>query len=152
MVQVDRLKQAAQAAVAECKRRTLARFALPEDRGAVVNVADANVPAGIQYAGGFRSTLVFRRRPFSASRLLQLSCHEGYPGRHLYVLLRERRAVRKGNPEDFLWPFRGVEISEAGAGALTYFRGYERARRAVEAAGSDPDRRWEKYLAFVSTP
>jgi hypothetical protein len=71
MVQVDRLKQAAQAAVAECKRRTLARFALPEDRGAVVNVADVNVPAEIQYAGGFRSTLVFRRRPFSASRLLR---------------------------------------------------------------------------------
>lgn len=245
-VPAERLEVVVRLAVEECRQRTLSHIAIPEDGGAVISVEESDIAAEIQYIGGFKSKLVFKRRPSSANRLLQLACHEGYPGHHLYAVLRERRAVAQDRPEDFLWPSRGVDISEgsadyavrvtfqpheeerfmrevllpaagldpsaaavlakvsrpdwelkmrvayegarrmlvgeatleeagrwmvqaglfdptvaagwlrfaksAGAGALTYYPGHERARRAVEAAGLDPARRWQAFLAFISTP
>lgn len=245
-VPAERLEMVVRLAVEECRQRTLSHIALPEDGGAVISVEESDIAAEIQYAGSFKSKLVFKRRPVSANRLLQLACHEGYPGHHLYAVMRERRAVADDRPEDFLWPSRGVDISEgsadyavrvtfqaqeeerfmretllpaagldpsaaevlakvsrpdwelkmrvayegarrmlageatldaagrwmveaglfdpavaaswlgfaksAGAGALTYYPGHERARRAVEAAGLNPTRRWQAYLAFIATP
>lgn len=98
----DRLDQVFVAAIAECRRRTLAHVALPAGESfAVEYVTDKSWSGYNWYQGNFRSLIqVNTDLPIYIDRAIDLACHEGYPGHHVYNVLLEQHLVReRGWPE-----------------------------------------------------
>ena len=84
VVPPDRLPAVMQAALDECRRRTVSQMALPPgEQAALAFVRDRPWSAFSRYLGGGRSTLQINSdfRP-TVDQALQLACHEGYPGHH----------------------------------------------------------------------
>ncbi|HET7295408.1 MAG TPA: hypothetical protein VFM88_23525, partial [Vicinamibacteria bacterium] len=90
-------------AIAECRARTAARVALPEGESFTVEpVTDKPWGAYNWYKGGYRSVIqVNVSLPIRIDAALQLACHEGYPGHHLYNALLEHRLVRDRGWREF---------------------------------------------------
>lgn len=98
----DRLDSVFEAAIAECRRRTLEHVELPEEESFTVEyVTDKSWSGYNWYQGGFRSLIqVNTDLPIYIDRAIDLACHEGYPGHHVYNVLLERHLVReRGWPE-----------------------------------------------------
>ena len=85
----DRIERVVRTAVAECRRRTAARLPLPKEELAISFPADPMVPGQSSYLGNGKGTMaVSTVIPADVDRLLQLSCHEAYPGHHTnYAML-----------------------------------------------------------------
>ncbi len=73
-------------AIAACRARTLAHMALPPgERFELEYVKGTPWNAYNWYKGGFRSLIqVNRDFPIPVDRAIDLACHEGYPGHHVY--------------------------------------------------------------------
>jgi hypothetical protein len=87
-------------ALDECRSRTRARVSLPPGEAVEVRLV-TGVPwsAFSTYLGDARSRIdVNSALPLTVDRVLELACHEGYPGHHVINTLRERRAAN-GHPE-----------------------------------------------------
>ena len=84
------------AAIAECRRRTLPHVDLPAGETFTVEyVKDKSWGAYNWYKGGFRSVIqVNTDIPITIDRAIDLACHEGYPGHHVYNALLEKHLVR----------------------------------------------------------
>ncbi len=98
----DRLDGVFEAAIAECRRRTVEHVELPADESFTVEyVTDKSWSGYNWYQGGFRSLIqVNTDLPIYIDRAIDLACHEGYPGHHVYNVLLERHLVRdRGWPE-----------------------------------------------------
>ena len=98
----DRLNRVFETAIAECRRRTLAHVELPaNERFTVEYVTDKSWSGYNWYQGNFRSLIqVNTDLPIYIDRAIDLACHEGYPGHHVYNVLLERHLVRdRGWPE-----------------------------------------------------
>ena len=98
----DRLDQVFETAIAECRRRTLVHVDLPADESFTVEyVTDKSWSGYNWYQGGFRSLIqVNTDLPIYIDRAIDLACHEGYPGHHVYNVLLEQHLVReRGWPE-----------------------------------------------------
>ena len=103
----DRINHVFDAAIAECRRRTLAHVDLPgEEEFSVEYVTDKPWSGYNWYQGGFRSLIqVNTDLPIHIVRAIDLACHEGYPGHHVYNVLLERHLVRdRGWPEFSVYP------------------------------------------------
>ena len=101
-IPLDRLDNVFEAAIAECRRRTLEHIELPEEESFTVEyVTDKSWSGYNWYQGGFRSLIqVNTDLPIYIDRAIDLACHEGYPGHHVYNVLLERHLVReRGWPE-----------------------------------------------------
>ena len=100
-VPAERIEAVVRTAVAECRRRTAAHMALPKEELAISFPADPLVPGQSDYHGNGNGTMaVSTVVPADVDRLLQLSCHEAYPGHHTnYVTLDQRLWHDKGWPE-----------------------------------------------------
>jgi hypothetical protein len=85
------------AAIAECKRRTEQHLVLPPDeRFTVESVVDKPWSGYNWYQGNYRSLIqVNVELPIYIDRAVDLACHEGYPGHHVYNALLEQRLVRE---------------------------------------------------------
>jgi hypothetical protein len=99
----DRLKSAVETALAACRARTAAHLSLPEgERVEVAYVHDQPWSAYAKYEGGFRTRIDINvdlpRRP---DQILDLMCHEGYPGHHTQYSLLEQRMVRARGWQEF---------------------------------------------------
>jgi hypothetical protein len=96
----DRLPAVFQRAMDECRTRTLARVAMPPgERVDVRFVTGVPWSAFSTYLGGGRSRIdVNTAFPLTVDRVLELACHEGYPGHHVINTVREQRAAG-GRPE-----------------------------------------------------
>lgn len=83
-------------AIDECRRRTSDHFTLPEGESFTVEyVKDKSWSAYNWYKGGFRSVIqVNTDLPITIDRAIDLACHEGYPGHHVYNALLEKHLVR----------------------------------------------------------
>jgi hypothetical protein len=84
------------AAISECRRRTLEHLSLPAGESFTVEYVTGQ-PWGAYnwYQGGYRSLIqVNTDQPVSIDRALDVACHEGYPGHHVYNALLEERLVR----------------------------------------------------------
>ncbi len=102
VISPDRLDRVFEAAITECRRRTLAHIELPAgERFTVEYVTDKSWSGYNWYQGNFRSLIqVNTDLPIYIDRAIDLACHEGYPGHHVYNVLLERRLVReRGWPE-----------------------------------------------------
>ena len=85
------------AAIAACRARTLAHFALPPgERFDLEYVKGTSWNAYNWYKGNYHSLIqVNLDFPIAIDRAIDLACHEGYPGHHVYNALLEQALSRK---------------------------------------------------------
>ena len=96
MIPRERLDTTFQAAIAGGRDRTRAHIELPPDeRFTVEYVTDKSWSGYNWYQGGYRSLIqVNTDLPIFIDRAIDLACHEGYPGHHVYNVLLEKHFVR----------------------------------------------------------
>ncbi|MFL5518717.1 MAG: hypothetical protein ACJ8DJ_21375, partial [Gemmatimonadales bacterium] len=84
-------------AIAACRARTLAHLALPdEERFDLEYVKGTSWNAYNWYKGDYHSLIqVNLDFPIAIDRAIDLACHEGYPGHHVYNALLEQALARK---------------------------------------------------------
>lgn len=99
----DRLAAVFDRAIAGCRERTLAHVKLPEEESFTVEyVTDKPWSAYNWYQGHYRSLIqVNISLPIYIERAIDLACHEGYPGHHVYNVLLEQHLVRAQNFLEF---------------------------------------------------
>ncbi|MEQ1910438.1 MAG: hypothetical protein ABMA15_16575, partial [Vicinamibacterales bacterium] len=99
-VPADALPAVFTRALDECRVRTKTRVAMPEAEGVSVEfVVGKPWSAFSTYLGSARSVIsVNTSYPLTVDRVLQLACHEGYPGHHLLNTKRDERRA-SGRPE-----------------------------------------------------
>ena len=103
----DRLEAVVRAAVAECRRRTAPHIELPPGEGVEIEIVSGKPWAAYNwYRGNGRSLIqVNTDYPLQLERVLELGCHEAYPGHHLHNTLLEQRLVKqKGWVEFQVYP------------------------------------------------
>jgi hypothetical protein len=149
VVPKDRLDAVFTAAISECRRRTVAHVALPPGESFTVEYVTGKSWSGYNwYQGSFRSLIqVNTDLPVTIDRAIDLACHEGYPGHHVYNTLLEQQLVRaRGWREFTVYPLFSPQslIAEGTAnfGIEVAFPGEERLRfereRLYPLAGLDP--------------
>lgn len=152
----DRLDTVFKAAIAECRRRTAERFDLPEGESFEVEYVTGKSWGGYNwYKGNFHSLIqVNTDLPIYIERAIDLACHEGYPGHHVYNVLLEKHLVRdRGWPEFSVYPLFSPQslIAEGTAnyGIEVAFPGEERVRFERDTlfplAGLDPTKAGQYY-------
>ena len=145
----DRLDAVFRAAIAACRERTSRYIDLPaEESFEVEYVNDKSWSAYNWYRGGFHSLIqVNTDLPIYIDRAIDLACHEGYPGHHVYNVLLEKHLVQgRGWVEFSVYPLFSPQslIAEGTAnyGIEVAFPGEERVAFERETlfplAGLDP--------------
>ena len=136
-------------AVAGCRERSAKHIALPGAESFTIEYVKNKPWSGYNwYQGDFRSLIqVNTDLPIYIDRALDLACHEGYPGHHVYNVLLEQHMVRERHWLEFtLNPLYGPQslISEGSAnyGIDLTFPGDERWQwerdHLFALAGLDP--------------
>ncbi len=156
MIPSDKLAAVFTAAIAECRRRTLAHIPLPaEETFTVAYVKDKPWSAYNWYQGNYKSLIeVNTDLPVFIDRAIDLACHEGYPGHHVYNALLEKHLVRDRGWQEFaVYPLFSPQslIAEGTANYGIQVAFSDAERRAFERdtlfplAGLDPARVDEYY-------
>jgi hypothetical protein len=151
----DKLDTVFQAAIAACRERTLPHVKLPQEHFTVEYVTNKSWSGYNWYQGGFRSLIqVNTDLPIYIDRAVDLACHEGYPGHHVYNALLEQHLVKqRGWLEFTVYPLFSPQslIAEGTAnyGIEVAFPGRERIAfeqsKLFPLAGIDPARAAEYY-------
>ena len=152
----DRLDQVFKAAIAECRRRTMEYIDLPlKEKFVVEYVTDKSWSGYNWFQGDAYSVIqVNTDFPIVIDRAIDLACHEGYPGHHVYNTLLEKNLLKgKGWQEYSVFPLFSptglIAEGSANYGIDLAFPGEERLafERAVlfPMAGLDPSRVEEYY-------
>ena len=91
----DRLQVVMDAAIAECRRRTAQHIALPANENfTLAFVSDKPWSGYNYYQGDAQSKIEINADfPIYTERAIDLGCHEGYPGHHVYNALLEKTFV-----------------------------------------------------------
>jgi hypothetical protein len=151
LVPASRLPAVMAGALAACREATAQHVSLPAAEAIDVRYVDGSPWSGYsRYAGDFRSTFEINTGlPLTVDRVLDLACHEGYPGHHAINVLRERHLVReRGWTEAPVMPTFSPESfwleALASAAPELAFAGDARVRIERDVlfplAGLDPDR------------
>ena len=92
----DRLDAVFKAAIDACRSRTLQHIALPAGESFTVEYVTNKSWSGYNwYQGNYRSLIqVNTDLPIYVDRAIDLACHEGYPGHHVYNVLLENNLLR----------------------------------------------------------
>jgi hypothetical protein len=95
VVPADRLSRVFDRAIGECRARTLPHVQLPAEETFTVEYVRGKPWSGYNwYQGHHRSLIqVNTDLPIYIDRAIDLACHEGYPGHHVYNALLEQRLV-----------------------------------------------------------
>jgi hypothetical protein len=116
----DRLPAVFEAAIEECRRRTLAHIALPEHESFRLEYVTDKPWTGYNWYEGDAHSLIQINRglPIYVSRAVDLGCHEGYPGHHTFNALLEQHLVRDAGWIEFsLYPlFSPQSLIAEGSG------------------------------------
>ena len=151
VVRPDKVSRVFDAAIAECRRRTLPHAELPPGESFTVEFVTNKSWSGYNwYQGGYRSLIqVNTDLPIYIDRAIDLACHEGYPGHHVYNALLEKHLVRdRGWVEASVYalfsPQSLIAEGTANYGIEVAFPGDERTRFERDvlfpAAGLKADR------------
>ena len=91
----DKLKPVFERAIAECRTRTAAHYDLPEgEKFTMEFVSDKSWSGYNYYQGGYESLIQINTDfPIIIDRAVDLGCHEGYPGHHVWNLFVERELL-----------------------------------------------------------
>jgi len=92
----EKLDEVFQAAIKECRARTLSHIKLPPDESFIIEYVTDKPWGGYNwYKGNFHSVIqVNTDLPIYIDRAVDLAAHEGYPGHHVYNSLLEKNLVR----------------------------------------------------------
>ena len=103
VIPTDKLKDVFNAAIKECRTKTLEHIKLPEQESFKVEyVKDKPWGAYNWYKGNFFSVIeVNTDLPIFIDRAVDLAAHEGYPGHHVYNVLLESNLSKKRNWAEF---------------------------------------------------
>jgi hypothetical protein len=138
----DRHDAVFQAAITGCRDRTVKHVRLPEgERFTLEYVTNKSWSGYNWYQGGYRSLIQMNTDlPIYIDRALDLACHEGYPGHHVYNALLEKHLVRdRGWIEFSVYPLFSPQ-SLIAEGTANY---------GIEVAFPGPDRiAFEKGVLF----
>jgi hypothetical protein len=141
-IPTDRLSAVFDAAIAECRARTLKQVDLPQAESFTIEyVTDKSWSGYNWYQGNYRSLIQINTDlPIYIDRAIDLACHEGYPGHHVYHMLLERELVRdRGWPEYSVYPLFSPQ-SLIAEGTANY---------GIEVAFPDDERRaFERDVLF----
>jgi hypothetical protein len=131
----DRVAAVMQAAVEECRRRTREHIDLPSGDAFTLDLVEGTGWSGNNlYRGNARGTIqVNIDFPMIADRVIELACHESYPGHHTHVSLLDERLVRqRGWIEYSVFPLFGplgfIAEGEASNAYAVAFPADERVR------------------------
>jgi hypothetical protein len=119
-IPADRLDAVMRAAIAECRRRTLEHITMPPGEQFTLEFV-TNQPWGgyTWYQGQYRSLIqVNTDLPVRMNRAVDLGCHEGYPGHHVFNALLEQKLARgRGWVEYMVYPLYSPQsfIAEGSA-------------------------------------
>ncbi len=149
VVPPEKLDSVFRAAIKEARRRTTQHIKLPENESFVVEyVTDKSWSGYNWYKGNGHSLIqVNTDFPIYIDRAIDLACHEGYPGHHVYHLLIEDALVRRRDWVEFtVYPLFSPQslIAEGSAnfGIDVAFPGEDRVRFERDVlfplAGLDP--------------
>ena len=160
VIPANRLEAVMHAAIAECRKRTLAHIPLPASETFTLEFVKGKSWSGYNYYKGNDRSLIQVNTdlPVRMSRAVDLGCHEGYPGHHvLNMLLEERLSKARGWVEFTVYPLFSPQslIAEGSAnyGIELAFPGEQ--QRAFEAkvlyplAGLDP-KEAPRYSALLN--
>ena len=158
----ERLADVFDAAIAECRRRTLLYIELPDDESFTLEYVTDKPWSGYNWYQGDAHSLIQINTdlPIYISRAVDLGCHEGYPGHHTFNALLEKHLVdRQGWLEYTLYPlFSAQSLIAEGSGNYGIdlaFPGEERIEFEREVlfplAGLDPAEadRYYRLLALL---
>jgi hypothetical protein len=145
----ERLSAVFDAAIDGCRARTLEHVALPAGESFTLEyVTDKSWSGYNWYQGNYRSLIQINTDlPIYIDRAIDLACHEGYPGHHVYNVLLEQHLVRdRGWQEHSVYPLFSPQslIAEGTANYGIEVAFPDGERRAFErnvlfpAAGLDP--------------
>jgi hypothetical protein len=156
VIPVSRLSRVFDAAIAECRLRTLKHVQLPAGEGFSVEYVTNKPWGGYNwYQGSYRSVIQINTDlPIYIDRAIDLACHEGYPGHHVYNVLLEQHLVRERGWVEFsvyalFSPQSLIAEGTANYGIEVAFPGQERLTFERDVlfpeAGLNPARATEYY-------
>ncbi|MDA3844307.1 MAG: hypothetical protein PF588_08085 [Candidatus Kapabacteria bacterium] len=162
IIPTEKLDDVFKSAVAEGRRRTKLHIKLPENESFKVEyVKDVSWGAYNWYKGnGFSLIQVNTDMPIYIDRAVDLACHEGYPGHHVYHTLLDMKYYRDSNwVEHSVYPLFSPKsiLSEGTAnfGISVAFPNDERMKFEKEVlfplAGLDPEKVEEYYKIIGMT-
>jgi hypothetical protein len=138
----ERLAAVFAAAIDGCRARTLEHVALPAAESfALEYVTDKSWSGYNWYQGNYRSLIQINTDlPIYIDRAIDLACHEGYPGHHVYNVLLEQHLVRERGWQEFsVYPLFSPQ-SLIAEGTANY---------GIEVAFPDAERRrFERDVLF----
>ncbi len=116
----ERLEPVMRAAIAECRRRTAEHIALPAGERFTLEFVTGKSWGGYNWYKGDSNSLIQINTdlPIRIGRAVDLGCHEGYPGHHVYnMLLEQKLAKALGWVEFTLYPLYSPQsfIAEGSA-------------------------------------
>ena len=138
----DRLGAVFAAAIEGCRARTLEHIALPPTESFTIEYVTGKTWSGYNwYQGNYRSLIQINvDLPIYIDRAIDLACHEGYPGHHVYNVLLEQHLVRERGWQEFtVYPLFSPQ-SLIAEGTANY---------GIEVAFPDAERRrFEREVLF----
>jgi hypothetical protein len=153
VIPADKLDAVFRAAIAECRRRTVAHIPVPYAEDFTLEFVTGRSWSGYNwYQGNYRSLIqVNTDLPVRIGRAVDLGCHEGYPGHHLYNMLLERNLARgRGWIEFQVYPLYspqsfiaegsanyGIELAFPGAERLAFERRVLYPLAGLSSAGAE---------------
>lgn len=134
----DKLDTVFQVAIAEARKRTNAYYDLPENENFILEYVTDKSWSGYNYYQGTSQSLIQINTdlPIKISRAIDLACHEGYPGHHVFNALLEQNLVNgKGWKEYSVYPLfspqsliaegsanYGIDVAFPGQDRINYER------------------------------
>jgi hypothetical protein len=139
IIPADKLDTLYKTAISESRRRTLQHYKLPATEDFRVEYVSDKPWSGYNwYQGNYKSLIQFNTDVSAfIEKAIDVACHEGYPGHHVYNTLLEKNLYRdKGQTEISLYPLFSPQslIAEGSAnyGIDVVFPGKEKIQFAGE--------------------
>lgn len=121
VVPADKREKIFARAMDECRKRTLAHWPLPQDERLDVQFTRDVGAAWHKYEGAHRSTL--KVNPVAIAylgQMIDVACHEGYPGHHAQFLMMESDAGPGGLPVELTVALMRSPANVLREGAANY--------------------------------
>jgi len=162
----EKLDSVFKAAIAACRARTLQHVQLPPGESFTVEYVTNKSWSGYNwYQGSYRSLIqVNTDLPIYIDRAIDLACHEGYPGHHVYNALLEKTLVRdRGWVELTVYPLfspqsliaegsanYGIDVAFPGKERVEYERSTLFPLAGIDPAGADRYYRIQELVSRLS--
>jgi hypothetical protein len=153
MIPKNKMDTIFKSAIAEARKRTQAHYQLPENENFSLEFVSNKPWTGYNwYKGNYASVIQINTDgQFFIEYAIDLACHEGYPGHHIYNLLLEKNLYRdKGWVEISLYPLfspqsfiaegsanYGIEIAFPGAEKNEYAKNVLLPMAGLDTTGLD---------------